>query len=197
MSGIKADWAWMTACDTDSRPRVSPGRGVLRSITMGSASAPLVPTTPDETAAEETLEAKLLAVVPRLMRHLLAHARLRPAWEDMTYQQYNVMRIIATEGVVSQGEIARRLAVTPPVVTRLASALVEAGFVERREDPADRRAVLLSLTTSGKRRVSRMRRDLLAAASELLEPLDSEERDAVSAAVDRLQPLLPERSARR
>jgi DNA-binding MarR family transcriptional regulator len=164
---------------------------------MGPATAPLVPPTPDESAAESSLEAKLLAVVPRLMRHLLAHARLRPAWEDMTYQQYNVMRIIASEAEVSQGEIARRLAVTPPVVTRLASALVEAGFAERREDPADRRAVLLSLTVRGKRRVARMRRDLLAAASELLEPLDAGEREAVAAAVDHLQPLLPERSARR
>jgi DNA-binding MarR family transcriptional regulator len=164
---------------------------------MRSAAAPLVPATPDEAATEETLEAKLLAVVPRLMRHLLAHAQLRPAWEEMTYQQYNVMRIIATDGEVSQGEIARRLAVTPPVVTRLASALVDAGFAERREDPADRRAVLLSLTADGKRRVARMRRDLLGAAGELLEPLDAEEREAVAAALDHLQPLLPERSARR
>jgi DNA-binding MarR family transcriptional regulator len=109
---------------------------------MARPAERVLPTTPDEAAGEGGLEAKLLAVVPRLLRHLLSHARRRPAWGDMTYQQYNVLRIIAADGDTSQGEIARRLGVTAPVVTRLASALVDAGFAERREDPADRRAVL-------------------------------------------------------
>jgi DNA-binding MarR family transcriptional regulator len=131
------------------------------------------------------------------MRHLIAHARRRRAWTDMTYQQYNVLRLIDTTGPQPQAEVARHLVVTAPVVTRLASALADAGLVERQADPKDRRAVILALTETGRRRARRMRRDLLTAARELLEPLPTERRAAVATALDELQVLLPAHSARR
>ena len=131
------------------------------------------------------------------MRHLVAHARRRRAWDDMTYQQYNVLRLIDTRGPQPQAEVARALMVTAPVVTRLAAALTDAGLVERQADPKDRRAVILALTDTGRRRARRMRRDLLTAARELLEPLAQDRRAAVAAALEELQVLLPDHSARR
>lgn len=109
----------------------------------------------------------------------------------MTYQQYNVLRIIDGEGPTAQAEIARRLIVSAPVVTRLASALVEAGLIERGDDPHDRRAVVLHLTDEGQRRSTQMRRELLNAAGELLEPLPEEQRSAVAQAIEELEVLLP------
>lgn len=128
-----------------------------------------------------------------MLRHLLSHARRRPAWKELTYQQYNVLRIVATEGATAQADIARRLLVSAPVVTRLASAMVEAGLIERRGDPKDRRSVLLALTPKGRRRAGAMRRDLLAAAHELIEPLPADRRASVRMALDELQVLLPSR----
>jgi DNA-binding MarR family transcriptional regulator len=87
--------------------------------------------------------------------------------------------------------------VTAPVVTRLASTLADAGLVERKPDARDRRAVLLALTATGRRRARAMRRDLLAAARELLEPLPEERRAAVASALEELQVLLPGHSASR
>jgi len=138
-----------------------------------------------------------VATVGPLLRHLLSHARRRKAWGDFTYQQYNVLRVIDTEGPTGQADVARRLMVSAPVVTRLATALVEAGLVERRADPNDRRAVMLSLTTTGRRRSRAMRRDLLAAARELLEPLPEERRAAIASALEELQVLLPSHPTRR
>jgi DNA-binding MarR family transcriptional regulator len=123
----------------------------------------------------------------------VAHARRRRAWKQLTYQQYNVLRIIHGEGALPPGEIARRLMVTAPVVTRLAGGLVEAGLVERGRDTADKRTVMLSLTPVGRRQSTAMRRDLLAAAKELIEPLPAKRRAAVSKALDELQVLLPNR----
>lgn len=130
------------------------------------------------------------------MRHLLAHARRRPSWAELTYQQYNVLRIIDGEGPMAQGEIARRLLVSAPVITRQASALADDGLVERRTDPTDRRSVHLALTTRGRRRVRLMRRELLAAAQELLAPLPEADRSTLANALEHLQVLLPG-SARR
>jgi DNA-binding MarR family transcriptional regulator len=146
---------------------------------------------------KDSLEASLIATVAPVMRHLVAHARRRQAWSELTYQQYNVLRMIDTLGPQPQGEVARRLMVTAPVVTRLVSTLVEAGLVERHTDPGDRRAVIIALSPSGRRRARAMRRDLLAAAHELLEPLPGEKRAAIAAALEELQVLLPDHSARR
>jgi DNA-binding MarR family transcriptional regulator len=106
--------------------------------------------------------------------------------------------MIDTLGVQSQAEVARRLMVTAPVVTRLASTLADAGLLERQTDPTDKRAVRLALTPTGRRRARAMRRDLLAAAHELLEPIPARRRKAVAAALEELQVLLPPHgSARR
>jgi DNA-binding MarR family transcriptional regulator len=144
-----------------------------------------------------SLEATLIATVAPVMRHLLAHARRRQTWSELTYQQYNVLRMIDTMGPHGQGDVARRLMVTAPVVTRLASTLADAGLIERRADPKDGRAVLLALTPKGRRRARAMRRDLLEAARELLEPIPPDRRDALESALEQLQVLLPEHSARR
>jgi long-chain acyl-CoA synthetase len=145
----------------------------------------------------DELEARLIATIPQVMRHLVAHARRRRAWKQLTYQQYNVLRIIHAEGAIPQAEIARRLMVTAPVVTRLASSLVDAGLVERGRDPGDRRTVRLLLTGSGRRRAAAMRRDLMVAARELIEPLPEDRRAAVATALDELQVLLPDRRLNR
>ena len=158
-----------------------------------SRQAPSGPAT-----AADGLEGSLIATVAKVFRHLLAHARRYRAWQTgLTYQQYNVLRIIDTEGPSPPAEVARRLLVSAPVITRLASTLVEARLLERRPDPKDRRAIRLALTPLGRRRSRAMRRDLLAAAHELLEPLPQGRRASVAAALDELQVLLPEHSAPR
>ena len=164
-----------------------------------SSSAPPSGTSRKGTAAvnEGSLEASLIGTVAPLMRHLVAHARRRRTWSELTYQQYNVLRMIDTMGPQPQAEVARRLLVTAPVVTRLASTLADAGLVERGTDPNDKRAVVLELTPTGRRRARAMRRDLLEAARELLEPIPAQRRASVAAALEELQFLLLTHSARR
>src|SRR6188508_2177126 len=86
---------------------------------------------------EASLEASLIGTVAPVMRHLVAHARRRRAWSELTYQQFNVLRMVDTMGPQAQAEVARRLMVTAPVVTRLASTLADAGLVERRPGARD------------------------------------------------------------
>jgi len=177
--------------DADGSPTEASITGVLGSEPMSVTARARSQRAGSGTSDE--LEARLIATVPQVMRHLVAHARRRRAWKQLTYQQYNVLRIIHGEGALPPGEIARRLLVTAPVVTRLAGGLVDAGLVERKRDQADKRTVLLSVTTAGRRQATAMRRDLLAAARELIEPLPAKRRAAVAKALDELQVLLPNR----
>jgi DNA-binding MarR family transcriptional regulator len=165
-----------------------------------SSSAPASGVPREGSVADDpdSLEAHLIATVAPLMRHLVAHARRRKTWADFTYQQYNVLRMIDVRGPQPQSEVARTLMVTAPVVTRLASTLVDAGLVERGGDPKDKRAVMLELTSAGRRRARAMRRDLVEAARELLAPIPAKRRANLAAALEELQVLLPTHpSARR
>src|SRR5262245_61671550 len=122
--------AWMAAWPDDRSASVTPGEvRLVRSSPMPTSAAPRRRASgesrPAPRKAPQGLEAGLIATVAPLMRHLVAHARRRRAWRDMTYQQYNVLRLIDTSGPQTQAEVARQLVVTAPVVTRLAAALAE------------------------------------------------------------------------
>jgi DNA-binding MarR family transcriptional regulator len=136
------------------------------------------------------VEQPLVDTVPPVARLLLAFARHHKSWRELTYQQYNVLEIAATQPV-SQADIARRLRVTAPVVTRMIAVLADSGLVERRPDARDRRRVRVLMTSAGRRRIAAMRRDLLTAAREMLAPLTDEQRSLIAETCRHLTVLLP------
>jgi DNA-binding MarR family transcriptional regulator len=83
----------------------------------------------------------------------------------------------AAEGVVSsQLALAHYLGIDRTVMTYLIDDLEAAGLVERRPDPADRRARRLVATEPGTELLVALDRRLRAAEADLLGPLDDEER---------------------
>lgn len=66
----------------------------------------------------------------------------------------------------TMSDISSAMAIPPPTLTRIVDRLVDAGFVLRRVDAADRRRVLIYLSARGKTKVRRLakREALLKAA---------------------------------
>ena len=115
-----------------------------------------MPQPPDRGA--DALETRLIATIPQVMRHLLAHARRRATWKRLTYQQYNVLRILrgaGEEGLPSL-EIARRMVTRVPDITRLVDRMQRADLVERQRCDKDRRVVWVRLTSLGLELVERL-----------------------------------------
>jgi DNA-binding MarR family transcriptional regulator len=79
--------------------------------------------------------------------------------------------------------------VTQPGMTQLISRLQEAGLVERVTDPADRRAVQVSLTESGRAALARRRADRAEKLAGLLGQLTAQQRAALAAAVPVIEAL--------
>jgi DNA-binding MarR family transcriptional regulator len=69
----------------------------------------------------------------------------------ITDQQFNVLRILkgGPEAGYLIRELRRRMIAHSADVPRLVERMVLAGLVQRREDPADRRGCLVSLTPQG------------------------------------------------
>jgi DNA-binding MarR family transcriptional regulator len=95
-------------------------------------------------------------------------------------------------------ELSAREGVTQPAVTQLVNRLQDRGWVERRTDPADGRAVLVELTEAGRVELEGVRAEYRALLREEMAALDDEEVATLAAAVeilDRLVARLGERTA--
>ena len=69
-----------------------------------------------------------------------------------------LLKVLEEHGDSRPGFIAERLHVGPSVISRQLVPLTAEGLVERRRDPADGRAELVSLTEDGRTRLASLRR---------------------------------------
>ncbi|MFG1804426.1 MarR family winged helix-turn-helix transcriptional regulator [Micromonospora carbonacea] len=111
-----------------------------------SADIPVSPATaagPDE----EGLAESFWAVARRLRQ--LSRQTLEP-WE-VNPGQARALGILTRHGALRPSALAERLRIAPRSATEVVDGLQERGLVARRPDPADRRAVLVTLTDEGVR----------------------------------------------
>jgi DNA-binding MarR family transcriptional regulator len=98
-----------------------------------------------------------LAGYRTLHRALLTSKASRWHDLDISMQQLRALYLLRDEEEVPVGRLAELFAIGLPAASLLADRLVRTGFVERRNDPADRRRVLLSLSRAGERLVTDLR----------------------------------------
>ena len=69
--------------------------------------------------------------------------------DRVTLPQFRILVILASRGPQNLRSVAQGLGVNPSAATRLCDKLVSAGLIHRTDDPADRRNLVLRLTTDG------------------------------------------------
>jgi DNA-binding MarR family transcriptional regulator len=85
----------------------------------------------------------------RLQRALRTSTASRWRDLDISMQQLRAIYLLRDEEVATVGRLAELFAIGLPAASILADRLVRAGYVDRNEDPADRRRVQLTLTRAG------------------------------------------------
>jgi DNA-binding MarR family transcriptional regulator len=70
---------------------------------------------------------------------------------DVTLGQLRVLALLEDAGPMNLSAVAQGLAVDPSSASRTCDRLVRRGLVDRREDPGDRRNVVLTVTVAGRR----------------------------------------------
>jgi DNA-binding MarR family transcriptional regulator len=134
--------------------------------------------------------------VPRIKRHeslppaiaerlgfLLGHTKsiyheaVDPALPPgLTGKHFGCLAVIASEGPLSQQRLGERTSLDRTTVVAMVDGLEEAGYVERRRDPDDRRAYALEATDAGREWLDETREIIVGAEKELLAPLTAAER---------------------
>lgn len=100
----------------------------------------------ESTVRELLRTAKLLRLC---MEEALAEA-------DGSFAIFAILDAVCIEPGLSQREIARRLTIEGPAVTRHLDHLEAAGFIERRTDASDRRRTCIFPTSAGEARYQRL-----------------------------------------
>ena len=121
---------------------------------------------------------QVLSRVSRLARHLDRARKQAFAAHDLETWEFDVLAALRRAGPpydLSPGRLIAETLVTSGTMTNRVDRLVARGLVERRPDPDDRRGVLVSLTTSGRRTVDAALDELLVHEREILAALDTAE----------------------
>jgi DNA-binding MarR family transcriptional regulator len=94
---------------------------------------------------------------------------------DLTLQQTRVFAFVMGHGPTSISTVAEALGIRPNVATGIIQRLVTRGLIERREDPDDRRARLLTVTERGRALIEETAGVFLVQGRRLLERLSDEQ----------------------
>ena len=99
----------------------------------------------------------VLAVFERLMHRLMATHAPELSTIELTMAQTKALYLVAAAGQLRMSELAARLGVTSSTATGQVDRLVETGLLERREDPADRRQVVVTATPAAEATLEQLR----------------------------------------
>ena len=133
----------------------------------------------------------LLNDTARLYRRAF-NARTRDS--GITALQWRLITYLRRHEGIRQGPLAELIEVEPITLSRMIDRLAEAGLVERRADPADRRAWQLHLTPRANELLSGIRQIAETLTDEAAEGLSEDERDQLIALVERVRSNLSRRA---
>jgi DNA-binding MarR family transcriptional regulator len=126
----------------------------------------------------------LLSDVARLLRRSF-DARARA--HGVTRAQWRTLTMLSRHEGATQGALAELLEVEPITLCRMIDRLADAGHVERRRDPADRRAWNLYLTERSRPLLAQLRVLGEDVVGDALAGLSADEQAALTAALHHLR----------
>ena len=104
--------------------------------------------------------------------------------EETTIAQYRSLVVLASRGPQRMVDLAEALEVAPSTAGRMCDRLVRKGLIRRHRGRADRRSVLVSLTTTGRQVVDQATDRRWELIAEILGNLPRAQQRAVAEALD-------------
>ena len=120
----------------------------------------------------------------------LASLAVRRTGRQLSLTAASTLATLERTGPRRLTDLAVTEGVTQPSMTAVVTQLQDLGFAERRRDPADRRVVLVAITSAGRQHLRTMRRAGASVFRALIDKLTGPERAALSAALPALRQLV-------
>jgi len=134
------------------------------------------------------IHAEIGRLVARLGRMWRRESDQALSDHGLSYATAIPLLVLSRQGEnVRQGVLAEELGIEGPSLVRLIDLLQAEGFVQRREDPTDRRAKTLHLTAAGEAKVEEINRVLRRVRASLLKDVGPEELAVTFATLQRIE----------
>jgi DNA-binding MarR family transcriptional regulator len=143
------------------------------------------------TASRQVSSRKLAAELLELWHHLMRGSSQQMyaliAELDVSITQMKTLHVLADGGSeLSVKELSDRLGLSLPGASRIVDALMRRGWLERREDPDDRRMKRVRITDDGRKVLDRIEAARLAGLEDYAASLTPEQRTRLSSALSDL-----------
>jgi DNA-binding MarR family transcriptional regulator len=137
--------------------------------------------------ASRKLAAELLELWHHLMRGSSQQMYALIAELDVSITHMKTLHVLADGGSeLSVKELSDRLGLSLPGASRIVDALMRRGWLERREDPDDRRMKRVRITDEGRKVLDRIEAARLAGLEDYAASLTPEQRTRLSSALSDL-----------
>jgi DNA-binding MarR family transcriptional regulator len=131
--------------------------------------------------------AEQVASLRRTLHRRLNRELLRST--ERPFLQLNALRVITREKLTTQAELAERLVVDAPAISRAVAKLEADGLLQRLAG-ADRRSVRLKVTPAGKKALAALETSLVALEDQVVSALSASEYRQLMAGMRKLQDAL-------
>jgi DNA-binding MarR family transcriptional regulator len=143
------------------------------------------------TASRQVSSRKLAAELLELWHHLMRGSAQQMyaliAELDLSITQMKALHVLAEGSAeVSVKELSDRLGLSLPGASRIVDVLLRRGWLERREDPDDRRMKRVGITAGGRQVLDRIEAARLAGLEDYAASLTPEQRTRLSSALSDL-----------
>ncbi|MFG1624847.1 MarR family transcriptional regulator [Kribbella sp. NPDC049227] len=112
-----------------------------------------------------------------------------PSVRRFNFSTLSVLHTLARNGPLRLTDLLATEQLKQPALTSLVTKLEQDGLLQRRPDPNDGRAMLLSLTRAGRQVVRSRHAERVTKLSRLVDRLTPEERDVLASSIDVLNRL--------
>ena len=126
--------------------------------------------------SEEKIQAALIRLDEawsHLLRRISADIKEYPL--SIPHSQVYLLRLLDRRGAISMSDMANSLGISMSGCTALVDRVVEAGLVERRRDPNDRRVVLVGVSPEGEQTLAQIRETRARILARYMTRLDADE----------------------
>ncbi|TCO55972.1 DNA-binding MarR family transcriptional regulator [Actinocrispum wychmicini] len=113
-----------------------------------------------------------------------------PTSDRLTFSTLSVLHTLSRTGPCRLSDLVRTEQIKQPALTSAVAKLERDGLVERRPDPSDGRASMLSLTAAGRSVVSRRHADRVQGLRDLIDRLPPADRTRLLGIADVLRQIV-------
>ena len=110
----------------------------------------------------------------------------------LSMPQFSLMTQLYHRGACGMSGISERFEITPAAASQMVDKLVQSGYIGREEDPNDRRAKLLNLTSKGRQLIDQGNEERYRWVDDLEGKLTPEERAQIVEALERMTRAIKE-----